>query len=190
LLVSARERLLSAALHRFAADGAVAPTLEEIRTAAGVSVGALYHHFPDKASLHAALYIDVLRSYQEGFALELRAHPDASEGIRAGVRYHLRWVASHRAEATLLLHERPADEDAVRAADADFMREVAGWFRTHAHYGAVRDLPFDLLYALWIGTAQEYCRHWLASGRGRMRPDVARTLSDAAWAALSTPGGG
>jgi AcrR family transcriptional regulator len=188
--VSARERLLTAALDRFAAEGAVAPTLEEIRTAAGVSVGALYHHFPDKTSLHTALYVEVLRSYQEGFVLELRAHPGAREGVRAVVAYHLRWVATHRAEATLLLRERPGDEEAVRAADADFMAEVAGWFRTHAHYGAVRDLPFDLLYALWIGTAQEYCRHWLASGRSRMRPEAVRTLSDAAWSALSIPGGG
>lgn len=56
----ARERLLAAALRRFGEDGAVAVNLEEVRLEAGVSVGALYHHFADKAALVDAL-ID--RSY-------------------------------------------------------------------------------------------------------------------------------
>ena len=49
--MSAREQLLHAALTRFAVEPPVAVRLEDIRREAGVSVGALYHHFPDKAAL-------------------------------------------------------------------------------------------------------------------------------------------
>jgi AcrR family transcriptional regulator len=40
--------LLETARRRFAADGAIAATLDEIRRDAEASVSALYHHFPDK----------------------------------------------------------------------------------------------------------------------------------------------
>jgi hypothetical protein len=64
-------------------------------------------------------------------------------------------------------------------------RHSSTW-RTHARYGAVRDLDFDLVYALWLGPAQEYSRHWLG-GEIRTAPiDVARELADAAWQALGT----
>ena len=48
---TARERLLAAALTRIEVDGLVRVTLDEIRLEAGVSVGAMYHHFADKKAL-------------------------------------------------------------------------------------------------------------------------------------------
>ncbi len=48
MTASARDRLLTAALDRFGTDGPVAVSLEVVRIQAGVSVGALYHHFEDK----------------------------------------------------------------------------------------------------------------------------------------------
>ena len=56
----ARERLLQVARHRFAGDGALVPTLDEVRREAQVSVGALYHHFPDKPALAAAVYAQLM----------------------------------------------------------------------------------------------------------------------------------
>ena len=103
----ARERLLAAALERFAREGALGVTLEDIRRDAGVSVGALYHHFPDKAALAAALYVELTGSFQEGFLGELRSHPGAQDGVKAGVAFYLRWVSSNRAAAALLLAGRP-----------------------------------------------------------------------------------
>jgi len=58
---------MQTARRRFAADGAIAATLEEIRRDADVSVGALYHHFPDKPALAAAVYAQVMSEYQTGF---------------------------------------------------------------------------------------------------------------------------
>jgi AcrR family transcriptional regulator len=183
---SARERLLGAALARFADEAPVAVSLEDIRRDAGVSVGALYHHFPDKAALVDALYLELTRRVQEEFVTELRAQSSAEDGVKAIVRLYLRWVSSNRAAAGLLLGHRP-DERALRDLNRPFFAEVMSWWRTHAHYGALRPLPLELINALWIGPAQEYTRHWLSGRVKRVPRAVADVLADAAWNALKEP---
>jgi AcrR family transcriptional regulator len=181
---SARERLLQAALTRFDAEGALGATLEDIRRDAGVSVGALYHHFADKSALAAALYTQLTGGFQSGFATELRAHPAAQEGVKAGVRFYLRWVSANRAAAAFMLGERPGNDDALRELNRRFFAEVTAWWQLHVHYGVLRDLPFDLINALWLGPAHEYTRHWLA-GRGKRVPvAINDVLADAAWQTL------
>ena len=55
--------MISVARRRFAAEGTIAPTLDEVRREAEVSVGSLYHHFPDKPALAAAVYGQVMVQY-------------------------------------------------------------------------------------------------------------------------------
>lgn len=52
---SVRERILSAALECFAEDGFDRARVDEVARRAGVSKGAIYWHFPDKASLFRAV---------------------------------------------------------------------------------------------------------------------------------------
>jgi AcrR family transcriptional regulator len=177
----ARDRLLRAALARFDADGALGAKLEDIRREAGVSVGALYHHFPDKTGLAATLYGELTGEFQTGFLAELRTHADAEGGVRGGVRCYLRWVSSNRAAAAFLLGERPAADAALRERNRRFFADVTAWWQTHVHYGVLRALPLELIHALWLGPAQEYTRHWV-TGRGKRVPaTVGGVLADAAW---------
>jgi AcrR family transcriptional regulator len=180
----ARERLLAAALARFDADGALGATLEDIRREAGVSVGALYHHFSDKAALAGALYAELNADFQDGFLVELRSHASAEDGVKAGVRFYLRWVSANRSAAAFLLGGRPDDEAPLRERNRAFFADTTAWWQLHVHYGALRDLPFDVIHALWLGPAHEYTRHWVA-GRGKRVPAaVADVLADAAWQTL------
>jgi AcrR family transcriptional regulator len=179
----ARDRLLAAALRRFGEEGVVAVNLEEIRQEAGVSVGALYHHFADKAALVDALYADVAARFQTGFLEVLQASPSAEDGIRRGVRYFLRWVQHHRHETAILLGAR-AESAALHQLNHGFFSEVMAWWRTHAHYGAVQALPLELIHALWLGPAQDYTRHWYAGHAKRSPAAVGAALEQAAWNAL------
>lgn len=183
---SARTRLLDAALDRFAAEPVVSVSLEDIRREARVSVGALYHHFEDKAALVDALYLELTRGVHEMFLAELRTHPSAEDAVRAIVRLYLRWVSENRAAAGLLLGHRP-DERALRELNRPFFAEVRSWWETHVHYGALRPLPVEVITALWIGPAQEYTRHWLAGQVKRAPGGAADILADAAWNALHEP---
>jgi AcrR family transcriptional regulator len=56
--VATRRRLLDAAERGFGARGYEPTSMNEIAEAAGVGVGTLYHHFPDKRALLLALIDD------------------------------------------------------------------------------------------------------------------------------------
>jgi AcrR family transcriptional regulator len=183
--VDARSRLLSVARHRFAVDGALSATLDEVRREADVSVGALYHHFPDKLSLATAVYAQVIGEYQTGFLAMLREHDTAEGGIRGGVAYHLRWVTSHRAEAVLLLGSR-LDSGELRQSNAAFFAAVRDWWRPHESYGKLRPMRIGVTSALWLGPAQEFTRYWVAGSEPRLPRGTVETFADAAWVVLRT----
>jgi AcrR family transcriptional regulator len=188
-----RERIVEAATRRFVDGGVLATRIEDIRREAGVSVGALYHHFPDKQALHAEAFVRALDDYQAGFLDVLQGSEDARTGVRDVVRHHMSWVAAHRDAAALLFGEQPSAPSAVeRLADQNraFFTAVLRWWRIHARYGSLRELEPASLYALWLGPAHEYCRHWLAGrhsklpGRATDPEAVADDLADAAWSTL------
>jgi AcrR family transcriptional regulator len=182
---SARERLLDAALVRIARDGALAATLEEIRADAGVSVGALYHHFADKSALASALYVETLKGYQQGFVGVLDTHPQAEAGIRAAVLYTLEWCVKHPAEARLLFADRgAADSAALADANRDFFPAVLRWYAGHAHYGVLRTLDVSIVASLWLGPTLDHLRHTLAAGDKAVSKQTAAILADAAWQTL------
>jgi AcrR family transcriptional regulator len=188
-----RERILRAATRRFVSDGALGARVEDIRREAGVSIGALYHHFPDKRALHAEAFVRALADYQDGFVDVLQGSEDAESGVEGAVRHHLAWVAANRDAAALLLGERPSGARAgERLAEQNraFFKAVLRWWRIHAGYGTLRELDPAPLYALWLGAAHEYSRHWLAGGDSKLpgaaaEPGaVADDFADAAWATL------
>src|SRR3954467_5271448 len=100
------DAILDAALAAFEAKGVLAATLDDIRSRSGASIGSIYHHFGDKEGIAAALYAQLLREWQRGFAKALRGR-QAEAGIRAAVDHHLRWAARHPAAMRFLLTSSP-----------------------------------------------------------------------------------
>lgn len=176
----ARDRLVAAALRRFAADGVLATTLDDVRAEAGVSVGAIYHHFPDKRSLAAAVHVHALGAYQRSFLAVLDEHPDPVAAIRAVVAHTLRWCEEHPDAATVLLQGPPPGADPAQL-NRDFFARVRTWWAGHVHHGALHDLPIAVIAAVWLGPALELVRH----GHVPTRRD-ATVLAEAAVAALVT----
>lgn len=190
---STRDEILAAALTLFNTQGFTATTVEDIRAGSRASVGSIYHHFGGKEQIAAAIYVGALADYQSGLLDLLRREPDAERGIRGMVRHHLRWLVANRELAAFLINRR---ETEVRAATKEPLRELnrevfaatADWYGVHAAAGTVRELPFDLLYSIVLGPAQEYARHWLV---GRSKTPIKRaeqTLADAAWGAIALEG--
>ncbi|WP_320672543.1 TetR/AcrR family transcriptional regulator [Patulibacter defluvii] len=187
----ARDKLLAAAVRLLARDGAHGPSLDAIRVEAGVSVGALYHHFRERSALVAAVRLQLLGEYQWRLLRLLDDGPSAEEGIRGGVHLHLAWCRDQPEGARVLVDgggggDRP--DDALRDANRAFFATVLGWWHGHVAAGALPDLPLDLAWATWLGPATELVRLRLAERPSpappRIDAAVAEQLASAAWGGL------
>jgi TetR/AcrR family transcriptional regulator, transcriptional repressor for nem operon len=122
-----REKLLGAAFEEIYRRGFQAASLDAILATAGVTKGALYHHFPDKAALGYAVVDEVIKGLLLQRWLGL-LHQDTGDPVTA-----LQRVLRHRA-ANLEAHEielgcplnnlaqemSPLDERFRRRIDATF----------------------------------------------------------------------
>jgi len=89
-----RDKLLAAATAAFAADGEDA-ALESVAARAGVGIGTLYRHFPNRDALVVAVYqneVDALCAA----AAELLAALPADEALRAWTKRYADYVATKR----------------------------------------------------------------------------------------------
>jgi len=187
-----RKSILDAALACFLERGVAATTTEEIRDRSGASIGSIYHHFSDKEGIAGALYVDGIRSYQEGFLRVLGRHREARPGIEATVRYHLRWVEQNPERARYLFAAREpqmlgAARTEVRELNRRFYAAVESWVTPHMRAGVLCSLSADLLQALWFGPAQHFARLWLGGVAPSGLARAARLLPEAAWEALRKP---
>lgn len=184
-----RDVILETALRLLGDQGFESISMEEIRRAADVSNGSLFHHFPTKESLAVALYLGATRKYQAVLLKELERHRRPKRSIHAAVEAHLRWVARHPNE-TRCLHEmrriravEKAKEE-LNAVNAEMFKRIRAWLDPNVKAGLVRDLPLDVFIAVVMGPTMEFTRAWLRDPDPRRAIRVAPLFADAAWRAI------
>jgi AcrR family transcriptional regulator len=104
-----RRALLDAARQVFAADGFQATRTEEIVQRAGLTRGALYHHFRDKEDLFRAVYEEV--SVEVGQLLRRRSDDGRSDAwslFRANSEVYLDAASTNSAYRQIVLIDGPA----------------------------------------------------------------------------------
>jgi AcrR family transcriptional regulator len=114
-----RALLLAAGRRLFASDGYAAVSTQTIVDAAGVTRGALYHQFGDKAGLFAAVYEDVERDVVAAIVNRIAGAAPASqlEAMRIGARLFLDECSSPAVQRIVLI-------DAPAVLGWDHWREV------------------------------------------------------------------
>jgi AcrR family transcriptional regulator len=133
------EALIAAARTLFAVHGYADVSLETIVRTAGVTRGALYHHFADKTELFAAVFeqVDGEVAARMGDAIAAAQQTDPIEIMQLGARFWLDACADSEIQRIVLV-DAPA---------------VLGWTRwteigNRYNIGRVRDL---LTHAIEIG---------------------------------------
>lgn len=189
---SSRGRALVAALALFDIQGVAATTLEQVRDAADISVGSLYHHFGSREGLIAALYEDLLARYRAELGAALHACTDARALLDGFVAGHIGWAVAHPAAARFLARQRrdpalQAAEARLRTGTADFLRPLLARLKPAIAAGTIRALPPELLLSLVVGPVQAWLQQWF-DGQTSQKPDAAaRKLADLIWTALAVP---
>lgn len=118
-----RTQLVETARGLFGERGYAATSLDEVVERAGVTKGALYHHFAGKADLFAAVYEAVKRDLAREVA-DAQMPPAPWDSLVAGCR---RWVE---------VHTRPGTAQIV-LVDARAVLTSSAWQEIDARWGTV-----------------------------------------------------
>jgi len=97
------DSLLDAAVGLSAAGGPQAVTMAAVIAAAGAPSGSLYHRFPGRPALQAALWLRTLERFQAGF-LAAAAGADGPAAALGAAAHTVAWSRAHPAEARILLY--------------------------------------------------------------------------------------
>ena len=96
-----REKLLQVATAAFATAGGRAVSLESIAREAGVGIGTLYRHFPNREALVEAIYRAELAEVAAAAEQLLKRHPP-KEALRGWMNRYASFVAAKRGMAESL----------------------------------------------------------------------------------------
>ena len=148
-----RRHLVDTALRLFVDQGYVATPITQILDEAGVSRGALYHHFPDgKQELFVAVVDVVDHHLHEGFEAILHSVDSPVEQIAAGIDLLL-GLASVREFARIILIEAAAVMPGAWTDGSEFvlLRDRLG---AAVDAGEIRPVPLDATTSALYGAAR------------------------------------
>src|SRR4051795_8722816 len=143
-----RDRLLDVAAEAFATWGTDA-SLEKIAKCAGVGIGTLYRHYPNRDALIEAVYRHNVDLLCDG-ADELRATLPPDEALAEWMRRFVGYVASKKGLANYLKSVVAADSDLFVSTHARVQQTVSDLVAAAAAAGTIRPgvEGMDLLRAL------------------------------------------
>jgi AcrR family transcriptional regulator len=148
--------LLDAARESFANDGYAATSLDAVVAAAGVSKGALYHHFAGKKELFQAVYEREQDGLAEICAQAAAAVADPWDALEAGAGAFLAAVLDPEVQRIVLLDSFGALGHAtVRAGEATSMALLTEGLRQSIAVGRLPDRPVEPLAAMLFGALCE-----------------------------------
>jgi AcrR family transcriptional regulator len=153
-----RAALLAAARDLFGEQGFAATSTEEVVARAGVTKGALYHHFSDKESLFRTVFETIQREVSDAVGAEFLL-PDPWEALQAGCRL---WIDAHLDPAVRRIVLNDARSvlgwDTVRTIETRFSAvALRGALRKAMHAGVLERRPLRPLALLLAGALSEAC---------------------------------
>ncbi|WP_305792126.1 TetR/AcrR family transcriptional regulator [Stappia sp. 28M-7] len=142
-----RGELIAAGRRLFAEKGFADTSTPEIVAAAGVTRGALYHHFADKTALFAAVFEAESREVAREIEDESNDAASAREALLAGARAYFTAMRAP-GRCRILLVDGPAalgPNEAIRLDALHAGRTLREGLTEALAQGALRALPLDAL---------------------------------------------
>lgn len=116
---SARDKILEAAEALFARRGYAGVGMSEIADAVGLSKSSLFHHFPSKAQLYAAVADRILREVEDATAQALAGGGSPAERLDRWVDTIIDLLGSRPAHARMLLRSLFEDDELSGTSDEE-----------------------------------------------------------------------
>jgi AcrR family transcriptional regulator len=146
------EKVLAAAREAFA-EGGESTALEEIARRAGVGIGTLYRHFPNRQALLEALYLDEVEE-----VCRVAAEADGGdpwEALSGWFERFIAYLATKRALAAELLNYMDHDAELFQVSRASLFEAAEPLLRRAQDAGVVRpDASIAEVMQMVIGIAK------------------------------------
>src|SRR3954467_3833842 len=147
------EKVLAAASEEFA-EGGQATALEEIGRRAGVGIGTLYRHFPNRQALVEALYLEEVEEVCRS-AIEQPAGADPWWALNGWFGRFIAYLATKRARAAELLNYLDRDAELFKASRAALFEAGEPLLRRAQDAGVVRrDVDIAEVIQMVMGIAK------------------------------------
>lgn len=104
-----KEKIFRAALKLFVEKGYHNTSIPDIVKEAGVSTGAIYHHFPGKEDLAREIHRYAIEEYVKKFNEEVKSKNSTYEKVRAYTGLMFRWIEQDPVMVQYLLYGRPRE---------------------------------------------------------------------------------
>jgi AcrR family transcriptional regulator len=184
-----RKQIITAALKCFTESGVADTSMNAICKRSKASIGSIYHHFKSKEQLAAAVYLDGIKDYQDGYIDVLEKQTDAKEGIARVIEYHLNWVVDHPDWSRYLFKERHAtflgeNKQIFEQLNKGFYKRAAGWFKPHIRAGTFKKLPSDIFVSILMGPCQVFSSQYLFDQTYSDIKHACVEIANAVWNAL------
>jgi AcrR family transcriptional regulator len=153
-----RTSLLRTARELFGEKGFAETSLDEIVANAGVTKGALYHHFNGKEDLFAAVFEEVQKEVSDRVVTEF-LRPDPWEALQLGCDL---WIDAHLDPSVQRIAMRDARAvlgwETVRTVESRYGAvPLRGVLRRTKVNGLIGSLPLRPLALMIMGTLTEAC---------------------------------
>lgn len=184
-----RARILASATHLFTQRGYASVTVDEVAAGAGVTKGAFYHWFTDKADVARDVRHELFDRMTAEALVSLDPEADTLGAMKAGfdrftgVLVDLDEGRDFLRETWRMTADAQGPFDQEEAVDL-----VAGMLRAAAQRGEVVDLDPTAAAVLVVGGCSELARHVLETGRREEAVAVLGRLFESLRAAPSDPG--
>jgi AcrR family transcriptional regulator len=99
-----RNKILQTALELFSTKGYFNTSMQDIRWAADVSIGSIYHYFQNKEAIAKALYDEQVEELGLAIGTLLNGHPTTYDGCRAVVAHLFEMADSAPKAMQFILH--------------------------------------------------------------------------------------
>lgn len=167
-------RLIEVAREVFTRDGYASAATEEIVQIAGVTRGALYHHFGSKEGLFQAVFETLQRQMSQRIEAAAAEHDDVWDQLRAGCQVFLEAGTDPEVQRILLV-DAPAvlGWSVWREFDSqNSMKSLHSALGELVNQGRITPIPLDALTHLLSGAMNEAAL-WIAQSA-----DAPRALAE------------
>jgi AcrR family transcriptional regulator len=178
-----REQILDVALEVFGRAGYHGASMNDVAEAAGVTKPVLYQHFDSKRELYRALLEEVGTRLLSAIAKATADAPDGKSQTQRGFQAYFRWVAEDHDEFKLLYGGGTRRDDEFRDTIRHVTDEAADAIAPLIAVDIEPEHRRTIAHAL-VGLAEGASRRLVELGESFDPDEVARQVSDLAWAGL------